>query len=255
MIPDMNFFTAAVATQLCSWPITTTYWGNENVVYPNPPHPGLLPPHTHFSYLHKEELLARVRQRNQTSETHPTSPPHPMPCSQQIWVQFSSVCVSFKANTQISCCMYFFFLLYPWYVLLHYKGEWCHNTVGLLSVTYSISALIVSQQTYDVSCLGAFAEKGVFGILLTSISLLSCIFDTSLWPAWVLLFLFFFIVAYPHQALKVRFLSFSSINIHKSTHTDSTDTIKLIVLHGWSCCSTHHFSPDSNIPSKQQLAG
>lgn len=45
-----------------SWPITATYWGNENVVYPNPLHSGLLPPHIHFSYFHKEELSVRVRQ-------------------------------------------------------------------------------------------------------------------------------------------------------------------------------------------------
>lgn len=46
----------------------------------------------------------------------------------------------------------------------------CHSTESNLLVTYSISALIVSQQTYDVSCLGAFAEKGVFGFLLTTVT-------------------------------------------------------------------------------------
>lgn len=51
-----------------SRPITTTCWGNENVVYPNPPHPALLPPHIHFSYfLREEELLASVNPRNRTS--------------------------------------------------------------------------------------------------------------------------------------------------------------------------------------------
>lgn len=46
----------------------------------------------------------------------------------------------------------------------------CHSAVNILLVTYSISALIVSQKTFDVSCLGALAEKGVFGFLLTSVT-------------------------------------------------------------------------------------
>lgn len=58
-----------------SWPITTTYWGNENVVYPNPPHPGLLPPDIHFSYFHtKRNSRPAPGKRNQTAATHPTSP-------------------------------------------------------------------------------------------------------------------------------------------------------------------------------------
>ena len=59
-------------------------------------------------------------------------------------------------------------------IKLHYRV--CHRTVSNLLVTYRISALIVSEQMYDVSCLGAFAEKGLFGFLLTSVTLLLCSF-------------------------------------------------------------------------------
>lgn len=127
---------------------------------------------------------SQTEESNIWNASNLSSPPHAMFRTNLSPVP---ICVRLFQSKHTDIMLHvFFFLLYTWYVLLHYKGEWCHNTVGLLSVTYSISALIVSQQTYDVSCLGAFAEKGVFGLLLTSISLLSCLFDTSLWPSFFL---------------------------------------------------------------------
>lgn len=50
VIPDLNLFKPTVAPTAPQLPVTAPDKGNENAAYPNPSHPGLLPPYIHFSY-------------------------------------------------------------------------------------------------------------------------------------------------------------------------------------------------------------
>lgn len=176
--PDLNLFKPAVATpapQLahyhnllrkwkCGVPISSTPWP-------------LAASHSLLLFSHKEELSARVRQEE--SNIHYT-------ChlsSLQFWNKSESSCclcvanwgeklIEKKAQTVLCCCL----LRYIAFDLIYYgmglrDQMWLgQSTVSNLLVTYSISALVVSQQMYDVSCLGAFAEKGVYGFLVTSVT-------------------------------------------------------------------------------------
>ena len=70
-------------------------------MYQNPPHPGLLPPHTHFSYFHKGELLASVRGVKYLQQI-PTLLPYPP--VKDTFELLSSVraLLRFKTNTDIT---------------------------------------------------------------------------------------------------------------------------------------------------------
>ncbi len=72
---------------------------------------------------------------------------------------------SVKLPNKIYHVLYDYFMLFIMMMMVMCLGlnhiRLCHSTVSNLLVTYSISALTVSEQTCDVSCLGAFAEKGV----------------------------------------------------------------------------------------------
>lgn len=164
------------------------------------------------------------------------------------------LCVDYwdlKQIQKVPCCLtrYKLFhisisLYWIWYGHMYYKVELCHSTVSNLLVTYSMSTFIVSQQTYDVSCFGAFTEKGVFCFLLIPVNLLLFSFDiVSDLSGSLCVFFFFFFNCSHHiistsgtfHIMKVKFFSSChravffngcSINTHKRTYTDSTDAVQ-----------------------------